>query len=464
MGVDKAALPWGSGTFLQAVASKLDMFTEKYLSVSFDAGNDPGVTVSDLYGISPDWQVLPDKVPDCGPIGGIYSALSSCSALWVMAVSCDVPGMEESLLRVLMTSRTADAEIIYPVTSDGQIHLTCALYRKSVLTLIERQIREKDYKIRTLLKRCSAVAVPLDSARDSFLEKMLVNINTREDFQKASAASEGNPDNHPFVFPPDPDRHPFVFPPDPETDPPGSDLISDRKAPPSSWKGSRDFYLWDDGIRIHCRLDLPDHISIDPGPECSDSRLQVPKLPLMILFHGFTGHMEEDHIRAVAETANESGYAVLRAELYGHGRSGGDFRDHTLLKWISNALTVTDYARSLPFVSGLFMCGHSQGGLLTMLAGAMEEEHLEAILPLSPAWMIPETARRGDVLGTLFDPMHVPERIAAGKGLCLGGRYIRTAQSIEVEPSIRKFQKPVLIVHGSADLSVPVDYSVRASE
>ena len=35
---------------------------------------------------------------------------------------------------------------------------------------------------------------------------------------------------------------------------------------------------------------------------------------------------------------------------------------------------------------------------------------------------------------------------------------------VEVEPSIRRFKKPVLLVHGSADLAVPVDYSVRAAE
>ena len=111
-------------------------------------------------------------------------------------------------------------------------------------------------------------------------------------------------------------------------------------------------------------------------------------------------------IHTVQRTANEEGFAVLRAEMYGHGKSGGAFGDHTLMKWISNILTVIDYARTLDFVSDLYLCGHSQGGLLTMLAGAMERDRLKAILPLSPASMIPEIARQGEILGVPFDPTY----------------------------------------------------------
>ena len=109
---------------------------------------------------------------------------------------------------------------------------------------------------------------------------------------------------------------------------------------------SREFFIPDDGIQIHLKLNFPQN----PSGE---------KMPLMILVHGFTGDMEETHIRAVQRTANEEGFAVLRAEMYGHGKSGGAFGDHTLMKWISNILTVIDYARTLDFVSDLYLCGDS---------------------------------------------------------------------------------------------------------
>ena len=243
---------------------------------------------------------------------------------------------------------------------------------------------------------------------------------------------------------------------------------------------NREFYLQDDGIAIHCKLDLPhraadhaksdsaDHMETEPsaheetGP--AEKIRTGEKLPLLILFHGFTGHMEEDHLLAVMRAANEAGFAVLRAEMYGHGLTGGAFRDHTLFKWISNAMTVIDYARKLDFVTDLYLAGHSQGGLLTMLMAAMEGDRLKAILPLSPAIVIPDGARGGELLGTPFDPDHIPEEMDTGKeGFVLGGNYIRAAQMIDVDAAIRRYRGPVLLVHGSGDESVPVQCSIDAA-
>lgn len=216
---------------------------------------------------------------------------------------------------------------------------------------------------------------------------------------------------------------------------------------------NKEFYISDDGIRIHAKLDLPEGFC---SKEC---REESRKLPLVILIHGFTGDMEEDHILALQRGMNDAGFAVLRAEMYGHGKSDGRFCDHTLFKWMSNAIAVVDYARTLDFISDLYLCGHSQGGLLTMLTGAMERERIRAILPLSPASMIPQIAREGELLGIPFDPEKIPAQLDGGDGVVIRENYIRLAQMIDVDLAISMYKGPVLLVHGTADESVPYHYS-----
>ncbi|MBR6381222.1 MAG: alpha/beta fold hydrolase [Lachnospiraceae bacterium] len=210
----------------------------------------------------------------------------------------------------------------------------------------------------------------------------------------------------------------------------------------------KEFYIENDGIRLHAKLDRPD---------------EAKKGPLCILIHGFTGHMEEDHIIAAQKAMNEAGVSVLRAEMYGHGGSDGAFKNHTLYKWVTNALAVVDYAKSLDFVTDLYLCGHSQGGLLTMLIGGMRPDDLKAILPLSPAWMIPDGARAGQLLGIEFDPVHIPETLISWD-LELSGDYVRTAQTIHVEDEIARYRGPVFIVHGEADEVVPFALAQKALE
>lgn len=211
----------------------------------------------------------------------------------------------------------------------------------------------------------------------------------------------------------------------------------------------KEYYIDNDGIKLHAKLDMPDN---------------KDKCPLVIVVHGYTGDMEEAHIAGTAAAIKEAGFAALRVEMYGHGKSGGEFKNHTLFKWVTNMLAVVDHVKTLDFVTDLYICGHSQGGLLVMLIAGMCPDLFKAVIPLSPAWMIPECARTGEFLGSKIDPVNIPEEFIQNDEHVLSGNYIRVAQLIHVEDEIARYSGPVLIIHGDEDEAVPYEYGKKAAE
>ena len=205
--------------------------------------------------------------------------------------------------------------------------------------------------------------------------------------------------------------------------------------------------IYDDGIRLSTILERPGR---EPGP-------------LAIVIHGFTSAKERPHTVAACEAMRDAGCATLRMDMYGHGESGGEFRKHTLYKWLSNIMAAVDWARSQDFVTDIYLSGHSQGGLAAALAAAMERDRVKGLILRAPAFMIPRCAREGNLLGRTFDPDHIPDEIEVIKGLTLEGNYVRVAQAIHAEEAMDRFSGPVLILHGDRDDVVPLRDSLDAS-
>ena len=67
------------------------------------------------------------------------------------------------------------------------------------------------------------------------------------------------------------------------------------------------------------------------------------------------------------------------------------------------------------------------------------------------------------MLGRGFDPRHIPDEVQVIKGLTLDSDYIRVAQTIHVDDFIERFAGPVLLIHGDADDTVPIQESIRAA-
>ena len=116
----------------------------------------------------------------------------------------------------------------------------------------------------------------------------------------------------------------------------------------------------DDGIRLSAVLEKPE------DSECRR---------IVIVLHGFSSAKDRLHTIQAAEAMREAGFATLRFDLYGHGESGGEFRKHTLFKWIGNTMTVIDAVREMGYTE-LWLSGHSQGGLVAALVAGMEPDRI----------------------------------------------------------------------------------------
>lgn len=200
----------------------------------------------------------------------------------------------------------------------------------------------------------------------------------------------------------------------------------------------QEFYIPCDGLKIHAKLDFP-----QPDQQT---------FPLLIILHGLTGHMEERHIIAAKDTAIACGFVTLRVDLYGHGKSDGEFENHTILHWLLETMRIIRYAEDLPYINDIYLSGHSQGGLTAILAAGMMPHSIKGLIPMSPATIL------------VSAPEKVWKKTNEHKHLQLNEDYFLTAHILPLEKCIKNYHGPILLIHGTTDQTVPLSYAERLAE
>jgi molybdenum cofactor guanylyltransferase len=168
MGQDKAGLPWGGATLVEHVAACVRAAASQ-------------VTASEvtLVGAPERYAHLglpavADRYQDCGPLGGICTALESTRADWNLIVACDMPGVTADFLSGLFeAAEAANVDCLLP-ESDG-LHPLCAVYHRRVGPVAKRQILSKSFKMHDFVASLQALTLPSPAA---FVE----NINTPQDW------------------------------------------------------------------------------------------------------------------------------------------------------------------------------------------------------------------------------------------------------------------------------------------
>lgn len=193
-----------------------------------------------------------------------------------------------------------------------------------------------------------------------------------------------------------------------------------------------------------------------------DNLVEGEKCPVVIMMHGFMGNKDGMMEKIAADKLASHGIATVKFDFNGHGESEGEFSGMTVPNEIEDAKLVYDYVKSLPFAGDVAFTGHSQGGVVaSMTAGDLGVEEIACVVLLAPAAVLRDDAIRGSTMGARYNPLDPPVSVQLFPGKNLGGEYIRTAFSLPIYETAKKYTGPACIIHGTGDQVVPYTYGER---
>ncbi len=134
-----------------------------------------------------DVQVVSDAVAVRGPLTGIYSGLLKSSDEYNFVAACDMPFLNSRLISYI-AGLAAGHDIVVP-SVDGLLEPLHAVYRRQLIEVIEKEIRQDRRQIRGIFGRAK-VRYVMEDEIDRFdpLRKSFKNLNTPEEYEEAACA------------------------------------------------------------------------------------------------------------------------------------------------------------------------------------------------------------------------------------------------------------------------------------
>jgi molybdopterin-guanine dinucleotide biosynthesis protein A len=124
-----------------------------------------------------------DVIPGTGAMGGVLTALEAASADGVLVVACDLPFLDEGMLRRLVELSAAGDGAW--VRTAGGVEPLLACYRREARTTIRTEIDAGRLKLADLGTRLRMADLTADElAQFGPAGRLLANINTPDDYAR----------------------------------------------------------------------------------------------------------------------------------------------------------------------------------------------------------------------------------------------------------------------------------------
>ncbi len=192
---NKALLPYSGELFIERIYRQLAAIFPEVILVT----NTP-----DLYRFLP-CRTVPDIFPGMGSLAGIHAGLSHSSTPYIFVVACDMPYLNEALIRRLMAGIEGQ-DVVIP-ESDGGLEPLHAVYGKGCLPAMEDALSRGDRKIVDCIDWQKATVIAREEVAEIDPEFLSFrNINTPEEYfrfreemreEKQDDGGEGEAGNRP---------------------------------------------------------------------------------------------------------------------------------------------------------------------------------------------------------------------------------------------------------------------------
>lgn len=183
------------------------------------------------------------------------------------------------------------------------------------------------------------------------------------------------------------------------------------------------------------------------------------KQPAVILSH--SSSLTHEAMSGYALAIAKMGYAAYCFDFCGgsdKSKSDGKTDEMTVFTEVEDLRAVVKTVKSQANVEPMqvYLLGSSQGGLVSALLADECPDDFAGMILFYPAFNIPEMVNQFSGFGDWGDFGDF------GGMMSMSEAYINSIKDFDVWSHIGKFSKPVCIIHGTADMIVPISNSEKA--
>ena len=160
-------------TMLEASTSLLAAMPQRMISVAQDDDTE-----------FPGFETVRDEHEDVGPLEGIVRCLQASTQPWTLFLTCDMPLLEDKLMRLFLSYPKEDADACLFVVEEVPQTFPLLLRTENAMRALTEALNSGERKVLDAIKKRLKIRTIRAEDFKFFSPRMLWNINTPEEYKE----------------------------------------------------------------------------------------------------------------------------------------------------------------------------------------------------------------------------------------------------------------------------------------